>query len=197
MCTSAVFLAGEEVSSGYRLRLYSVFLMLCIPIHLKSRRKKSLARKRMTLQFMADLEICPRYSQFSKSTPSHVPDRFLLGHLINEPQFPLKNPPDWLPWILVVFDWTTASLSGGACLECPGASTFGKDRQTDRQSYAFMGVKAAPSSHKSPGQWNQTPVTLIIGGRGGEKAQSDASKADRACATTLTADRQRDGAPCC
>ena len=43
MCTSAVFLAGEEVSSGYRLRLYSVFLMLRIPIHLKSRRKKILS----------------------------------------------------------------------------------------------------------------------------------------------------------
>lgn len=109
---------------------------------------------------MTDLEICPRYAQFSKSTPSRLPDRFLLGDLINKPQFPHTNSPDWLPWILVVFDWTTAYLSGGACLECPVASTFGKDRQ----SYAFMAGKPAPSSHESPGKWNQEPVTLIIGG---------------------------------
>ena len=42
MCTSAVFLAGEEVSTGYRLRLYSILLMLRIPIYLKSWRKKIL-----------------------------------------------------------------------------------------------------------------------------------------------------------
>ena len=30
-----------------------------------------------------------------------------------------------------------------------------------RQSYASMAGKPAPSSHKSPRQWNQVPVTLI------------------------------------
>ena len=74
--------------------------------------------------------------------------------------FPLTSSPDWLPWILVVFGWKTALQSVGACLECPEASTFGKDRQ----SYAFMAGKRAPSSHESPGKWNQEPVTLIIGG---------------------------------
>ena len=30
-----------------------------------------------------------------------------------------------------------------------------------RQSYASMAGKPTPSSHKSPRQWNQVPVTLI------------------------------------
>ena len=30
-----------------------------------------------------------------------------------------------------------------------------------RQSYDSMAGKPAPSSHKSPPQWNQVPVTLI------------------------------------
>ena len=140
---------------------------------------------------MTDLEICPRYAQFSKSTPSRLPDRFLLCHLINEPQTPHTNSPDWLPWILVVFDWTTASLSGGACLEFPGASTFGKDRQ----SYAFMAGKPAPSSYESPGQWNQAPVILIIGGGVVKKPNlmhpmrhyTDRWPTTRRCALLLTA----------
>ena len=150
---------------------------------------------------MADLEVCPRYAQFSKSTPSHVPDRFLLVHLINKPQFPHTNSPDWLPWILVVFDWTTASLSVGACLECREASTFDKDRQTDRltdrQSYGFMADKPAPSSNESQANgtrhlshwlkeegWGKSPIWCIQDG-------------PRFRHYTNCWHRQRDGAPCC
>lgn len=118
---------------------------------------------------MADLEICPRYAQLSKSTPFRLPDRFLLGNLINESQFPHTNSPDWLPWILVVFGCTTASLSGGACLKCPGRDIHFWQRQTDRQSYAFIASEPMPSSHESPGQWNQAPVTLITEGGVGKK----------------------------
>ena len=54
---------------------------------------------------------------------------------------------------------TTASLSGGRCPGCPGASTLAKPAPT--QSYAPMAGKPAPSSHEPPCQCNQAPVTLI------------------------------------
>ena len=156
MCTSAVFLAGEEVRSGYRLRLYSIFLMLGISIHLKSRRKKILSSE--------------AHASVVYGWPRNLPEVRTVFQIQIHPVFPivfswatwfpLTSSPDWLPWILVVFGWKTALQSVGACLECPEASTFGKDRQ----SYAFMAGKPAPSSHESPGKWNQEPVTLIIGG---------------------------------
>ena len=57
------------------------------------------------------------------------------------------------------FCLTTASLSGGGCPGCPGASTLAQP--APRQSYAPMAGKPAPSSHELPRQWNEAPVTLI------------------------------------
>lgn len=161
MCTSAVFLAGEEVRSGYRLRLYSVFLMLGIPIHLKSRRKKILSSEAHASVVYGWPRNLPEVRTVFQIQIHHVfPIVFSWATW-----FPLTSYPYWLPWILVVFGWTTALQSVGACLECPEASTFGKDRQ----SYAFMAGKPAPSSRESPGKWNQEPVTLIIEGGVGKK----------------------------
>ena len=126
MCTSAVFLAGEEVRSGYGLRLYSIFLMLGIPI----RRKKILSSE--------------AHASVVYGWPRNLPEVRTVFQIQIHPVFPivfswatwfpLTSSPDWLPWILVVFGWKTALQSVGACLECPEASTFGKDRQI----YAFM-----------------------------------------------------------
>ena len=54
---------------------------------------------------------------------------------------------------------TTASLSGGRCPGCPGASTLAKPAPT--QTYAPVAGKPAPSSHEPPCQCNQAPVRLI------------------------------------
>ena len=43
-----------------------------------------------------------------------------------------------------------------------------------RQSYAPMAGKPVPSSHKSPCQWNQVPVTLIYQWK--NKGRSDGGK---------------------
>ena len=70
------------------------------------------------------------------------------------------------------FELPTASLSGGGCPGCPGASTLAQP--APRQSYSPMAGKPAPFSHEPPRQWNQAPVTLIDkwknkGGRDGGK----------------------------
>ena len=66
-----------------------------------------------------------------------------------------------------------------------------------RQSYASMAGKPTPSSHKSPRQWNQVPVTLICqwknlgvcgGGGGGEGGQTNDLKVKR---------RERPPGKCC
>ena len=49
-----------------------------------------------------------------------------------------------------IWNLTTASLSGGGCPGCPGASTLAQP--APRQSYAPMAGKPAPSNHEPPRQ---------------------------------------------
>ena len=110
---------------------------------------------------MADLEICPRYAQFSKSKSIPSSRSFsLLGHLISTYKFSrltsLNSGCIWLKNCVA------------KCRRVPGMSIGFHFWQ--RQSYAFMAGKPAPSSHESPGKWNQEPVILIIGGGVGKSS---------------------------
>ena len=196
MCTSAVFLAGEEVSSGYRLRLYSIFLMLRIPIYLKSRRKKILSSEAHDSVVYGWPRNLPEVRTVFQIHPIPCSRSFFPGPL--DKQAPIS---------IHKFSRLTSLNSGriwlnnciAECRPVPGMSRgfhFWQrqtDRQTDRQSYAFMAGKLAPSSYES--QANGTRhLSHWLRRRGGEKAQSDASKTDRACATTLAADTDNETA---
>ena len=153
MCTSPVFLAGEEVSSGYRLRLYSVFLMLRIPIHLKSRRKKILSSE--------------AHDSVVYGWPRNLPEVRTVFQI-----HPMPASRSFSPWPLdkrapvstYQFPRLTSLNSGciwlnncvAKCRCVPVMSRgFHFLAKTDRQSYAFMAGKPAPSSYESPGQWNR------------------------------------------
>ena len=189
MCTSAVFLAGEEVSTGYRLRLYSILLMLRIPIYLKSWRKKILRSEAHDSVVYGWPRSLPEVRTVFQIHPIPCSRSFSPGPL--DKQAPISTHK---------FSRLTSLNSGciwlnncvAECRRVPGMSRGFHfwQRQTDRQIDRVTGLwlvnprlPAMSPRPMEPGTCHTDKMR-----RGGEKAQSDASKTDRACATTLTAD---------
>ena len=148
MCTSAVFLAGEEVSTGYRLRLYSILLMLRIPIYLKSWREKILRSKAHDSVVYGWPRNLPEVRTVFQIHPIPCSRSFSPGPL--DKQAPISTHK---------FSRLTSLNSGciwlnncvAECRRVPGMSRGFHfwQRQTDRQSYGFMAGKPAPSSYES------------------------------------------------
>ena len=204
MCTSAVFLAGKEVSTGYRLRLYSILLMLRIPIYLKSWRKKILRSEAHDSVVYGWPRSLPEVRTVFQIHPIPCSRSFSPGPL--DKQAPISTHK---------FSRLTSLNSGciwlnncvAECRRVPGMSRgfhFWQrqtdrqtDRLTDRQSYGFMAGKPAPSSYESQANgtrhlshwlkeegWGKSPIWCIQDG-------------PRFRHYTNCWHRQRDGAPCC
>ena len=174
MCTSTVFLAGEEVSNGYRLRLYSILLMLRIPIYLKSWRKKILRSEAHDSVVYGWPRSLPEVRTVFQIHPIPCSRSFSPGPL--DKQAPISTHK---------FSRLTSLNSGciwlnncvAECRRVPGMSRgfhFWQrqtDRQTDWQIDRVTGLWLVNRAFQLwvPGQWNQAPVTLIKGGGVGKK----------------------------